>query len=163
MTMTRFVGGAACLLMGGLTLGVMAQANETPVTVTTHPIELETDSCMESGNWTTQAMRDCASEAQSAWNEEIERLASVLERVLGGEAVEALEQAQAAWRTSRDADFELIGAYHAELYRAELGGGTLGPLSEQLHRNAVLRDRALQLQRYLDALEELNPPEEVAD
>ncbi|EPC01062.1 hypothetical protein L861_10845 [Litchfieldella anticariensis FP35 = DSM 16096] len=146
-------------VLAGWVPAMLVQAQEAaPEPEASHPIEHKTDSCMEEGDWTTQAMHECAAQAHDDWEEEIQRLTMMLERVLGSEAREALSDAQEAWRSSRDADFAFISAYYAQLYRAELSGGTLGPLAEQLFRNAVLQDRANQLQRYLDALEELQAP-----
>ncbi|MFC3286201.1 lysozyme inhibitor LprI family protein [Litchfieldella rifensis] len=148
------------ILAGWASIGVAQEQDEETSPPASHPIELKADSCMEEGNWTTQAMRECAAQAHKDWEDEIERLTTTLERVLGSEAREALVAAQEAWQVSRDADYDFIAAYYAELSQAELGSGTLWPLAEQMHRNAVLQDRANQLQRYLDALEELEAPAE---
>ncbi|GGY04665.1 hypothetical protein GCM10007160_35400 [Litchfieldella qijiaojingensis] len=160
MTLPYSLALAVGFLVGWTPLG-MAQDEDTASTPeASHPIEYQADSCMEEGGWTTQAMRECAAQAHDDWEAEIQRLTTMLKRVLGSEAREALAVSQEAWEASRDADFAFIAAYHVELYRAELGSGSLGPLGEQLHRNAVLKDRALQLQRYLDGLEELEAPPE---
>lgn len=151
----------SALLIGWLPFGVVhAEEEPSPMPPASHPIEHKSDSCMEEGDWTTQAIQACTEQAEEDWEEEIERLTQTLERVLGGEAREALKTAQATWEESRDADYDFITAYHAELQRAELSEDALAPLAEQLHRNNVLQDRALQLQRYLEGLEELRAPEE---
>ncbi|SDL29793.1 Protein of unknown function [Franzmannia pantelleriensis] len=138
---------------------------EAPPTRGSHPIDLKADSCMEEGEWHTPAMLDCAADAYDDWQAEVERLASRLSGRLGGEARDALALAQQQWALARDADFAFIAAYYADLQHAEEGyaddetremiGDTPWPLAEQLRRNAVLEDRAYQLQRYLDGLEEL--------
>lgn len=148
------------VLAGWASVGMAQEQDEEALPPVSHPIELKADSCMEEGNWTTQAMRECAAQAHEDWEAEVERVKTTLERALGSEAREALAAAQETWQVSRDADYDFIAAYYAELSRAELGSGTLWPLAEQLHRNAVLQDRAHQLQRYLDALEELEAPAE---
>ncbi|APX94076.1 hypothetical protein BWR19_14670 [Halomonas sp. 1513] len=138
---------------------------EAPPTRGSHPIDHKTDSCMEEGEWHTPAMLACASDAYDDWQTEVERLVSRLSGRLGSEAREALALAQQQWELSRDADFAFVAAYYADLQYAEEGyvddetraaaGDTPWPLAEQLRRNAVLEDRAYQLQRYLDGLEEL--------
>lgn len=160
MSARRFTWKAA-LMIGWIPFGIAyAEEDTSPMPPASHPIEHKVDSCMEEGDWTTQAIQECTEQAHDDWEEEIERLTMTLERVLGSEAREALENAQLAWEESRDADYAFIAAYHAELQRAELGDDSLAPLAEQLHRNNVLQDRALQLQRYLEGLEELRVPED---
>ncbi|WP_161598962.1 lysozyme inhibitor LprI family protein [Aidingimonas lacisalsi] len=121
----------------------------------THPIEHRLDLCMEEGDWTTRSMRECTHAAYEEWQAEVEELKNRLSRALGSEAREALDASQRAWEKSRDAEFRFISAYHEEFRQAELGQGTLIPVAEQLRRNAVLRDRVQQLQRYLDGLEDI--------
>ncbi|MBD3895629.1 DUF1311 domain-containing protein [Halomonas sp. ML-15] len=154
---------AVAVLMFAAPLAGLAQA-EPPPTRGSHPIDHKTDSCMEEGDWQTPAMQACASDAYDDWQDEVERLASRLSGRLGSEARQALDAAQQQWELSRDADFAFIAAYYADLQHAEEGyiddeawaeGDTPWPLAEQLRRNAVLEDRAYQLQRYLDGLEEL--------
>ncbi|WP_373183496.1 hypothetical protein [Halomonas campaniensis] len=126
-----------------------------------HPIDYAFDECMEQAEWQPSAMHECATAAESRWQEEVAQLTARLDRVLGREAREALETSDAAWQRALDADLALIDAYHAQLVDAELGDPALLPLSRQLHRNAVLEERALRLRRFLDGLEVLEVPDEV--
>lgn len=148
----------------------VVQSEETdPVPTSSHLIEHKTDSCMEEGGWSGAAMRECAVLAYDDWQAEIERLETRLARRLGSDAREALEHAQRQWEQGRDADLAFVAAYYSDLRRAgpppddaeaeDDAQGSLWPLAEQLRRNAVLEDRARQLQRYLDGLEELGRPE----
>lgn len=124
-----------------------------------HPIEHKMDSCMEEEGWAVQAMLECAMVAHADWQDEVERLGSRLAGRLGGDTRETFESAQGHWEVSRDAEFALIAAYYTDLQRADPASGddveSLWPLAEQLRRNVVLEDRAYQLQRYLDGLEEM--------
>nr|WP_163502323.1 lysozyme inhibitor LprI family protein [Halomonas socia] len=158
------IGQAVAALLLAAPLAVVAE-DESPPTRGSHPIDHKTDSCMEEGEWRTPAMLACAADAYDDWQAEVERLASRLSGRLGNEARDALELAQQQWALGRDADFAFIAAYYADLKHAEEGyaddearadaGDTPWSLAEQLRRNAVLEDRAYQLQRYLDGLEEL--------
>ena len=158
------LGPAVAVLLLAAPLAAVAE-EEPPPARGSHPIDHQTDSCMEEGEWRTPAMLACAADAYDDWQAEVERLASRLSGRLGSEARDALELAQQQWALSRDADFAFIAAYYADLKHAEEGyvdeasradaGDTPWPLAEQLRRNAVLEDRAHQLQRYLDGLEEL--------
>lgn len=150
------------LALAGVLLPGAVMGTEPPAG---HPIEYRRDSCMEDGDWTAQAMRDCAWTAHEEWQAEVERLHDRLASVLGADARDALELSRQRWEASRDADYAFIAAYHADLERAELGEGELVPLAEQLGRNAVLESRVRQLQRYLDGLASLPepPPDAEAD
>ncbi|MBB3329413.1 hypothetical protein BDK63_000253 [Halomonas campaniensis] len=125
-----------------------------------HPIEYALDDCMEQGEWQPSVMRECAATAESRWQDEVAQLTARLAQVLGREAREALEASDDAWQRALDADLALIDAYHAQLVEAELGDPALLPLARQLHRNAVLEERALRLRRFLDGLEALEMPAE---
>lgn len=118
-------------------------------------IEHQLDLCMEEGDWTADAMRECASKASDEWQDELDALRGRLSRALAGDARDAFDASQEAWEASRDAEFRFISAYHEELRKAELGQGDLLSVSELMSRNAVLKDRAARLQRYLDGLEEV--------
>lgn len=148
---------------------VLALGEALPMQVG-HTIEHKMDSCMEEGEWASQAMFECAEIAHGDWQEEVERLESRLAGRLGSDTREALETAQHHWEASRDTDFAFITTYYADLQRADpaedddAAGEQLWPLAEQLRRNAVLEDRASQLQRYLNGLEELpHRPDQVLE
>jgi len=117
----------------------------------------ELDACLAEAQWQPEPALACAREAETRWEEEVERLGARLDKVLGREARLALEASRAAWEQGREADLALVEVYHGQLAEARLGDPDLLPLSRQLHRNAVWEQRARYLQRLLEGLEEQRP------
>ncbi len=122
-----------------------------------HVIAHELDACLADAQWQPAPALVCAVNAETRWEEEVERLGARLDKVLGREARLALETSRAAWEQARTADLALVETYHGQLSEAGLGDPDLLPLSRQLHRNAVWKQRARYLQRLLDGLEERLP------
>lgn len=130
-----------------------------------HAIALETDNCMEESGWLAEPMLDCAEAAEQSWHAEVERLTDRLSSVIGSEAREALEVSDDAWQASRDAELAFIDAYHQQLEEVELGDPHMRPLSVQMYRNEVLKDRVERLEGFLAGLERIPevPEEETLD
>ncbi|MCA1770097.1 MAG: hypothetical protein LC652_09195 [Halomonas sp.] len=119
-----------------------------------HDIAHELDACLVDAQWQPAPALDCAKNAETRWEAEVERLGARLDKVLGREARLALEISMAAWEQGREADLALVESYHAQLVEVQLGDPDLLPLSRQLHRNAVWEQRARYLRRLLDGLSE---------
>jgi hypothetical protein len=145
----------ACLLLVTLPAAMaVGQSLSVSSSVGVQAIAHELDACMAEGEWLPEPSLACARHAEARWQEEVDRLAARLDKVLGREAREALEGSMVAWREGREADLALVEAYHDQLVAAELGDPELLLLSRQLHRNGVLEQRARYLQRLLEGLEE---------
>lgn len=138
--------------------GLHAQTLQLSPSGGAQAIALALEACMADAQWEPEPSLACARETESQWALEVERLDARLDKVLGREARLALEASTAAWQSTRGADLALVEAYHDQLVMAQLGDPALIPLSRQLHRNAVLEERAGFLQRLLEGLETSRPP-----
>ena len=108
----------------------------------THPIELELQRCTEAAGSVDAAMGDCAGQAMDAWDADMNATYAKLMDALEPEQREALREAQRRWLAFRDAEFEAIGAMHAN-------GGTLDSLMARSASMEVVRQRALDLAHHL--------------
>ncbi len=142
-------------LLGLVVTPVHAEQGPVVPAPGSHAIALETDSCMEVGDWLPEPMLDCAETAELEWQAEVERLTDRLSSVIGSKAREALEVSDDAWRSSRDAELAFIDAYHHQLEEAELGNPQMRRLSVQMYRNEVLKARVERLQGFLAGLERM--------
>ncbi|QTF92042.1 lysozyme inhibitor LprI family protein [Halomonas sp. BM-2019] len=148
----------ACLLLVSLpSTMALGQSLAFSPSAGAQTIAYELEACMAEGEWLPEPSLACARRAEASWEEEVDRLAARLDKVLGREARQALEVAMTAWREGREADLALVESYHDQLEAAELGDPELLHLSRQLHRNGVLEQRARYLQRLLEGLETLQP------
>lgn len=120
-----------------------------------HAIALETDICMEAGDWQPLPMLECVYAAELKWQAEVQRLTERLSSVIGGEAREALAASDASWQSSRDAELAFIDAYHRQLEEAQLGDPDMRRLSVQMYRNEVLKARVERLQGFFAGLERM--------
>lgn len=135
--MSRFITA----VFAGL-LAMNAYATDKP-----HVIDLTTDSCIES-NPSTAGMLDCYTRAEKEWDDELNRVYKALQSELKPDAQDALKQAQRAWMTERDQEFELITAIHGQME------GTMWIPVMAAKRADVVKARALALQDYLDLLKD---------
>ena len=108
-------------------------------------IDLSTDSCL-STNDSTAGMLECFTHAEKEWDTELNRVYKALQSKLKPAGQDALKQAQLAWITQRDQDFELINAIHAKM------DGTMWIAVMAGKRADVVKARALALQSYLELL-----------
>lgn len=113
-------------------------------------IDLTTESCLET-NQSTAGMLECFTRAEQEWDAELNRVYKALQSHLKPKAQDALKQAQKAWITQRDKEFELINAMHEQM------DGTMWIPVMANERAEVVKTRALELQSYLDLLTEGEP------
>lgn len=110
-------------------------------------IELGIESCLNT-NQSTAGMLECYTRAEQDWDTELNRVYKALQSKLKPSAQDALKQAQRAWITQRDKEFELINAIHEHM------DGTMWIPVMASKRADVVKERALALQDYLELLKE---------
>ena len=133
--------------MRSFTLFALACALVVPVQAkdARNTIDLSTDSCL-STNDSTAGMLECFTHAEKEWDTELNRVYKALQSKLKPAGQDALKQAQLAWITQRDQEFELINAIHAQM------DGTMWIAVMAGKRADVVKARALALQSYLELL-----------
>lgn len=111
-----------------------------------HPIEAALSACMETPEgMSTQGMRQCIDQANSAWDAELNRVWGELMRELGSEAKQELRVAQRQWLAFRDAEYKALASAY---------GAMSGTMFQPMHADAVAnvtRDRVRQLESLLEA------------
>lgn len=110
-------------------------------------IDLSTESCLNT-NDSTAGMLECFTRAEQEWDTELNRVYKALQSKLKPAGQDALKQAQRAWITQRDKEFELINAIHGQM------DGTMWIAVMANKRADVVKERALALQSYIDLMTE---------
>ena len=110
-------------------------------------IDLSTESCLNT-NDSTAGMLECFTRAEQEWDTELNRVYKALQSKLKPAGQDALKQAQRAWITQRDKEFELINAIHGQM------DGTMWIAVMANKRADVVKERALALQSYIDMMAE---------
>jgi uncharacterized protein YecT (DUF1311 family) len=113
-----------------------------------HPIERTMDDCMEN-NTSTSGMQKCATVAIEQWEVELNRIYNALMGKLDKEGKEKLKTTQFLWLKHRDAEFETINSVYSVAER-EMGGGTLWKLTPLIAKVEIVKNRTLELTRYLN-------------
>ena len=93
-------------------------------------------------------MLECFTRAEQEWDTELNRVYKALQSKLKPAGQDALKQAQRAWITQRDKEFELINAIHGQM------DGTMWIVVMASKRNDVVKARAEALQAYIDLMVE---------
>lgn len=125
-----------------LALVLPVQADDT-----TSTIELSTEHCLNTHD-STAGMLECFTRAEQEWDTELNRVYKALQSKLKPAGQDALKQAQRAWITQRDKEFELINAIHGQM------DGTMWIVVMASKRNDVVKARAEALQAYIDLMVE---------
>jgi len=106
-----------------------------------HPIDLWLEKCMEKGDYTTDAMVSCDSQALDMWDKELNRVYKELMKKLSPEEKELLKQSQLQWIRFRDAEFKWID----NLF---LGYGTMIPVIKMGIKLGIVKERVKMLETY---------------
>lgn len=142
---------ALSLAVGWFPAPTLAQpASPSPAAVAEPPIERDLGACFEKDP-SNAGMIACTDEAARRWEAEIERTSKEIQPKLPEAAKSGFKAAQAAWVKFRDAEF----ASHDALYRTF--DGTMYRLMHASRRKEIIRQRAEELQRTLDVLNEASP------
>jgi uncharacterized protein YecT (DUF1311 family) len=106
-----------------------------------HPIDIWLEKCMEKGDYTTDAMVSCGSQALDKWDKELNRIYKELIKKLSPEERELLKQSQLQWAKFRDAEFKFLD----NLY---LGIGTMIPVMIMGEKLDIVSRRVKMLEAY---------------
>ena len=106
-----------------------------------HPIDVWLEKCMEKGDYTTDAMVSCDSQALDMWDKELNRIYKELMKKLSPEEKELLKQSQLQWIRFRDAEFKWID----NLF---LGYGTMIPVIKMGIKLGIVKERVKMLETY---------------
>jgi uncharacterized protein YecT (DUF1311 family) len=112
-----------------------------------HPIDIWLEKCMEKGDYTTDAMVSCGSQALDKWDKELNRIYKELIKKLSPEERELLKQSQLQWVKFRDAEFKFLD----NLY---LGIGTMIPVMIMGEKLDIVSRRVKMLEAYNFYVEE---------
>lgn len=140
----RRVGIGTVLLVLGVS-GAQAEEKDAP-----HPIEAAYAACIDKDP-STAGMLACASEAETAWDGELNAAYRELLGALKGKSLEAAKQAQRAWLAQRDREYALHEAIHEQLQ-----GTMWGPVMAD-QRVTLVKSRAQQLRAYKSFLDDGRP------
>lgn len=123
-------------------------AQEPTDAETQYPIDMALEECLSiDSNQSTYGMMECLRTAQDAWDAEMNRSYKELMGSLDSAGQSGLKGAQRAWIKYRDAEIELCGS----LYYGNLDG-TMYHVMAADRVMQIVRQRALELQSYLDLL-----------
>ncbi|MCB0712274.1 MAG: DUF1311 domain-containing protein [Ignavibacteriae bacterium] len=121
-----------------------------------HPIDLALTDCLDiDSNQSTFGMMGCLQVAEEAWDYELNATYKELMGSLDSAGQESLRRAQRAWLAYRDAEFELNGSVHYENL-----DGTMYHIFAANREMEIVKQRALELRDYLDALRDFGAEEE---
>lgn len=112
-----------------------------------HPIDKAYEACMEK-NSSTAGMRECAEQAEKAWDKEMNRVYEKLRARLDEKGKSALKAAQLKWIAYRDEEYKQLDSLYSGLQ------GTMYIPMHAYARTHIVRERTLQLTGYLELLDE---------
>jgi len=108
-----------------------------------HPIDLQLEVCHATPeNQTTYGMIQCESDAQTAWDTELNESYQQLMKVLKPAEKQKLRESQRAWMKFRDLEFDFSDHMHYEM------SGTMYRVMAAGRRTEFIRQRALDLKQY---------------
>ena len=119
---------------------------------TKHPIDIETETCMEKDP-STMAMIECSRVAGEKWDAEMNKYYNLLLSKLGEDAKTSLRDSQRMWLDYRDAEYKAIDDYYSYIYD-QAGGGTMYSMMQAGARMEVVRKRALEIISYYEMVGE---------
>lgn len=112
-----------------------------------HPIDKWHQECLEQeDNQNTIGMTECDNLALEKWDKELNKVYNSLIKKLTPKGKETLKNSQKAWLKFRDAEYNAIAEMYGNL------DGTMWMNVRSSFTMDIIRDRVLQLQSYLDAL-----------
>lgn len=112
-----------------------------------HPIDMHYEGCLGiDSNQTTFGMMHCAQVAEEEWDAELNKNYKLLMAELSPENQQQLRDAQRKWLAYRDSERSFSGEMHYDLE------GTMYRVMAADREAEIVKERALNLQRYLDTL-----------
>ena len=130
------------LLSFVLTVSVGAQESKKE-----HPIDQWLAKCIQQDE-STAGMRNCTARAYDMWDKELNKAYKSLMNNLSPDGKKALKASQLAWIKYRDSESK----FNDEI--TTLKGGTLYLLMGDSSRLEMVKDRTLELRRYIGILDE---------
>ena len=112
-----------------------------------HPIDQWFSSCTSKDN-STAGMRGCLAKAYDLWDKELNKNYGDLMKALPQDGKAILKSAQQQWVRYKDAEFKLIDKTEGRK------SGTMWLVIADDHRVNIIKQRAIELSGYLDAIEE---------
>lgn len=112
-----------------------------------HFISEEMDQCMEKDP-STSGQLECMEIAFDKWDEELNRVYTILMTNLDTESKEALQESQRRWIKFRDSELNFLGCYYENF------SGTMYVPMQAYSELKITKERALKLHAYLNFIEE---------
>lgn len=110
-------------------------------------IDKDYQACLDK-NQTTAGMVECADKAYRAWDKEMNAVYNKLMANFVGEDRQTLKATQFEWLKFRDAEFKML-----EQFFSKIQGSMYRPIAVD-RRVEIVKQRAQQLQAYLDTVQE---------
>jgi len=114
-----------------------------------HPIDIELEKKIDADS-STYGMMEAARWAEGEWGKLLDKNYQALMKSLSKKEQAKLKAAQSRWEKHRDAEFDFNGTFWSGFE------GTAYPVFAVSFRSDFVRERALQLGRYLDDLNEFS-------
>jgi uncharacterized protein YecT (DUF1311 family) len=112
-----------------------------------HPIDMHYEGCLSiDSNQTTYGMMHCAQLAEEEWDAELNKSYKQLMEALSPENQVKLRDAQRKWLAFRDSERTFSGDMHYDMQ------GTMYHVMAADREAEIVKERALNLERYLDTL-----------
>lgn len=112
-----------------------------------HPIAEELDQCIEQDP-STSGQVECIAIALEQWDQELNRVYTILMNRLDDESKATLRASQRQWIKFRDDELKFLADYYANF------SGTMYVPMQAFEPVRITRDRTQQLQKYLNFLED---------
>ena len=133
----------ACILLLLITLAIPCFAQSEKE----HRIDQALEDCIEKDS-STAGMAQCTYKAEEMWDSELNKIYQQLSASLDEKEKEALKKAQKNWIQYRDSEFDLIGTLYSKME------GSMYIPMRAADRMEIVKARALELQNYLNLLQE---------
>lgn len=111
------------------------------------PIDAKTEGCTSEAT-STMSMLECENQAYDAWDARLNQNYQRVRGHLDAEGKKALQASQRDWLKHRDGEFQWMQDAYRKMQ------GTIYQVSAASTRVRIVRDRALQLQSFLETVEE---------
>ena len=114
---------------------------------TKHSIDIQREKCLDIvENQTTVGMINCEIEAAKLWDKQLNEYYKELLKLLNKEEQELLKESQRKWIEYRDKEFSFSSTLYNNLE------GTMWRIVAAGRRCDIIRDRALELEQYINIL-----------
>jgi uncharacterized protein YecT (DUF1311 family) len=117
------------------------------VSLAQNKIDTDLEKCLAKDN-STAGQRSCINSARDSWDKELNKSYLSLTQKLSKTGKKELVEAQRNWILFRDSEFKLIDKYYFDVKK-----GTLFYVIAENKKLEIVKERALQIEEYLEQLD----------